>query len=179
MKALPCTVTGVSGAIDLLVAEVAGVILEGQGAGVGGHHGHGAVPTDLEGGGAAGVGEIDQAVGAWEAALAATAVHYINDTIKDTRAIGTEDYSFADHAKHWSEMKGFALSLQFNPRSAVSDADFVSLHTLMGTRPVLGDASEGEREAYLADLLAARDILGQSYGFDAADLGDDHGENGW
>ena len=56
----------------------------------------------------------DAALSAWEKAIAATVVHYINDVIGDMEA---EDYSFYDHAKHWSEMKGFALSFQFNRRS--------------------------------------------------------------
>ena len=53
----------------------------------------------------------------WEAAIAATVIHYINDTLADMARLGGEDYSFYDHAKHWSELKGFALGLQFNPDS--------------------------------------------------------------
>lgn len=116
----------------------------------------------------------DIAVDGWERAIAATAVHYVNDTIRDMNAA---EYNFADHAKHWGELKGFLLTLQFNPRSQVSDADLAMLHSLVGTAPVL-PGSGGEAD-YIADLLAARDILGQSYGFDASNLGDENGENGW
>ena len=124
-------------------------------------------------------GYRDQAVGAWENAIAATVVHYINDTLKDMSAFDTKDYAFADHAKHWSELKGFALSLQFNPRSKVSDEDFVTLHGLIGTAPVLSSASSTQIEDYRQALLDARELLGQAYGFDAKNLGDDNGENGW
>jgi len=121
----------------------------------------------------------DQAVEAWEKALAATAVHYINDTLQDMGAMGSDDYDFEDHAKHWSELKGFALGFQFNPRSPMSDADFERLHDLIGTAPVLSDASETERSAYAEDLREARTIIGDAYGFDADNLGDDDGMGGW
>lgn len=121
----------------------------------------------------------DQAVLAWERAIAATVVHYVNDVVRDMAAIGTDDYSFADHAKHWSEMKGFALSFQFNPRSPVSDADFAELHELLGTRPALATDGDAALSQYKTDLLAARELIGAAFGFDAANLGDENGENGW
>jgi len=109
----------------------------------------------------------DDAIANWEMAIAATAVHYINDTIADMDAIGTKDYSFDDHAKHWSEMKAFALYPQFNRRSPMSDTDFDALHGLMGDAPVI----EGTKElaAYRADLLAARDLMAAAYGFSSDD----------
>ncbi len=119
----------------------------------------------------------DQAVGSWEKAMGATVVHYINEVLQDNGKIGTDDYSFADHAKHWSELKGFALSLQFNPRSPVTDADFADLHELLGMAPVL--AGDEALDAYAEDLLEARAIIGNAYGFDPANLGDQVGENGW
>ncbi len=120
------------------------------------------------------VEQRDIALDGWERALAATAVHYVNDTIKDMNA---SDYNFADHAKHWGELKGFLLALQFSPHSQVSDADLATAHSLVGTAPVLpGTGAEAD---YINDLIAARDILGSSYGFDAANLGDANGENGW
>jgi hypothetical protein len=116
----------------------------------------------------------DEAVEAWEKAIAATVVHYINDTLQ--LMTGVVDYDFAEHAKVWSEMKGFALSFQFNPRSPILD-DFAQLHQLMGDAPALpGD--EGF-DAYADDLRTARTLLGDAYGFDAANLGDDNGEGGW
>jgi len=108
-----------------------------------------------------------RAVDAWEKAIAATIVHYINDCVADTEAIDADpgDYSFVNHAKHWSEMKGFALGLQFNPRSKVDPTAFAQLHDLVGDAPVLATASVAQRSQYVSDLLAARDILELAYGF--------------
>jgi hypothetical protein len=121
----------------------------------------------------------DTALAAWENAIASTVVHYINATLQDMNDFDTVDYSFTDHAKHWSEMKGFALGLQFNPHSPLSDADFAQMHTLMADQPVLPTADQATRDAYAADLRTARTLIGNAYGFDAANLGDDNGENGW
>lgn len=110
----------------------------------------------------------DVAVGAWEAALAATAVHYINDVLADMDAAGTEDYSFTDHAKHWSELKGFVLSLQFNPRSPVlaNPAIYGRLSMVIGDAPALPGAENFQ--AYRGSLNEARAILAQVYGFSEA-----------
>mgnify|MGYP003917794563 CR=1 FL=1 len=118
-------------------------------------------------------GYRDTIVWGWEKAFAATAIHYINDTLGDMANIATDaaaeegadaTYSFTDHAKHWGELKGFALGFQFSPHSPLSDEDFVKFHDLIGTAPVLAD---GDLTAYEADLLEARDILRDAYEFDA------------
>ena len=111
-------------------------------------------------------GYRDTAVLAWEKAIAATVIHYINDTIGDMDS--GDAYNFYDHAKHWSEMKGFALSFQFNPRSPVSDEVFAQVHTLFGDAPALpGDANFDD---YRTGLLEARSLLGAAYGFDDSDV---------
>ena len=107
--------------------------------------------------------------GAWEKAIASTAVHYINDCLQDLNASSLDA---ANLAKHWSELKGFALGFQFNPRSPMSDADFVTFHNLIGDAPSL-DAG------YPADLVEARELLENAYSFDSANMGDANGENGW
>ena len=113
----------------------------------------------------------DIAVLAWERAYAATAIHYINDVLAEMDAIGGEDYSFADHAKHWSELKGFALSFQFNPRSPMSEADFAAVHAAIGDAPVGASPSEPVDDApYRAELLDARKLIGDAYDFDEANV---------
>jgi hypothetical protein len=105
-------------------------------------------------------GYRNKAVGAWEKAIAATVIHYINDVLADMAAA---DYSFLGHAKHWGELKGFALSFQFNPRSKLSDAKFAEFHGKVGTKPALpGDANF---EQYKTDLADARTILKEAYEF--------------
>lgn len=121
--------------------------------------------------------ERDRAIQAWEKAIAATVVHYVNDVLKDHAKFGTADYKFLDHAKHWSELKGFALALQFNPKKIISTAQLTDLHARIGEAPALpGSANVG---LYRTGLLEAKEILKTAYGFSEANLGDDQGEGGW
>ncbi|MFT6206673.1 MAG: hypothetical protein ACJA0T_000576 [Colwellia sp.] len=111
----------------------------------------------------------DNIVHAWEKAIAATVVHYINDLRGDLAKSG-DDYSYEDVAKHWSEMKGFALGLQFNPHSPITDAEFAEIHSYFGQKPVLlpfGSADKTAVTTYIADLEKARDILQEALGLDA------------
>lgn len=121
----------------------------------------------------------DIAVLAWEKTMAANVVHYINDTLQAMNTFGTDDYDFVSHAKVWSEMKGFALGLQFNPRASLTSADFALFHDLVGDAPVLADAEQADIDQYKDDLVAARQLIGDAYGFAAGNLGDDNGEGGW
>ncbi|MBY5921115.1 DUF4856 domain-containing protein [Ferrimonas balearica] len=109
--------------------------------------------------------QVKIAVDSWEMAIVATVVHYINDTHADLAKLAdnSAEFSYSDLAKHWSEMKGFALGLQFNPNKALSDAQFEQLHTLMGDLPVL----TGDVEGYQASLLEARGILAEAYSINA------------
>ena len=92
--------------------------------------------------------------------------------------------NFTTLAKHWGEMKGFALALQFSPFSPFRDGsvagtdldDLKTVLTLMGDAPVLADGSQngvvpfGPASSAIAnyreDLLQARDILQAAYEFD-------------
>ncbi|MCP4809677.1 MAG: DUF4856 domain-containing protein [Proteobacteria bacterium] len=118
------------------------------------------------------MGYRDDVVAGWEGAIGATLIHELNATLQDTTALGTPDHVFEDHARHWSAAKGHALTLQFNPRSSVSDEDLATLHELLGDAPELDDV-----DAAKADLLAARTLVADAYGFE--DVGDDAGEDGW
>ncbi|MEM9068871.1 MAG: DUF4856 domain-containing protein [Myxococcota bacterium] len=115
----------------------------------------------------------DAIVEAWEKAIAATAVHYVNDTLSDMADIGTDDYSFEDHAKHWSELKGFSIGLQFNRNSPLLEEDggetlFARMQALIGDRPVLtGDTELAE---YRTALLEVRDIFRDAYEFTNANV---------
>lgn len=113
----------------------------------------------------------DIAVAAWEKAISATVVHYINDTLADMEKADIDDgsYSYLSHTKHWAEMKGFSLGLQFNPRSPMHEGTRLSdFNTLIGERPALpGDAGFAD---YRQALLDARDILQGAYGFAQSDV---------
>ncbi|MBY5979077.1 DUF4856 domain-containing protein [Ferrimonas balearica] len=97
----------------------------------------------------------------WEMAIVATVVHYINDTHADLAKLAAADeaFSYSDLAKHWSEMKGFALGLQFNRMTPLTDAQFEQLHSLIGDMPVMS----GDIAAYQADLMTARQLLADAY----------------
>jgi len=125
------------------------------------------------------VEQRDIIVNNWEKTYAATIVHYINDVLQDMASFDTEDYSFTDHAKHWSEMKGFALGLQFNPNALMSIENFNAVHALFGDQPVLSTASPAAIGDYKTALLDARGIMQQIYSFADANIGDENGTNGW
>ena len=124
----------------------------------------------------------------WEKCIAATVVHYINDTASDMGNYVAPDFADLDNfknvAKHWGEMKGFALGLQFSPFSPFRDGSvdgitvdsLKTVLSLMGDAPVLANGMQGgvapangaqaAIDAYIEDLMEARDILEMAYGFD-------------
>ena len=106
----------------------------------------------------------------WEKAIAATVIHYINEVLGDMNDFDSGDYSFSSHAKHWSEMKGFALGLQFNPHKLISNADLATVHSQFADKPVLSSASAAEKAAYVTALTAARAVLAAAYRFADANV---------
>lgn len=104
----------------------------------------------------------ERALGAMEKVIATAAIHYINSTIADVQAYTTD---ISTVAKHWSEMKGFALSLQFSPIATISEADLIAVHALLGQSPKA--SVDAGVDAYITDLQAARTKLQVAYGFDA------------
>lgn len=120
-------------------------------------------------------GHRDDAVEAWEETIAASIVSYLNGTL---RAVGNEaGYSFTTHAAQWSEGKGLALGLQFNPRAKISDAQLATLNEKLGQAPVL--PGQPGLEAHKQALRDAKALLQTVYGFAAANMGDDAGVGGW
>ncbi len=116
-------------------------------------------------------GHRDTAIGTWEKCIAATVIHYINDVLDDMDTFGTADYNFADHAKHWSELKGFALGLQFNPSSPMQEGTrFADFHSKIGDAPVLPNDAGGQNaiDAYKTALQEARDMIRDAYEFSQA-----------
>lgn len=103
----------------------------------------------------------------WEKAVAATVVHYINDVIADYATFGTAEFNSADLAKHWSEMKGFALGLQFSPVALISVEQLKTVHTAFGEAPALLNADQAAVDAYIVKLEEARAVMQAAYGFNA------------
>jgi len=122
----------------------------------------------------------DLILGAWERGIAASIVHYLNGVLLQMELAGTSGYEFGEHTGEWSEMKMFAVGLQFNPHSPILGR-LVELHGLLRDAPVLPtpSATPAELDAYADDLRAARALLGGVYGFNAANLGAEDGTGGW
>lgn len=121
-----------------------------------------------------------------EKCQAATVVHYINDVIADYADVDsvTAEYAnigtFTNLTKHWAEMKGFALGLQFAGFSPFVDTavrpDLITILTKMGDHPVIADGTQGGVAfvggiaQYITDLTDARDLLEIAYGFDSENV---------
>ncbi len=110
----------------------------------------------------------------WEKCIAATVVRYINVVLGDMAKFDNGAYvdlnAFKSHAKQWSEMKGFALSLQFNPDSpfrtdATSITHLKMVLSNMGDAPVLASANQTDIDQYKSGLEDARDIIRDTYRF--------------
>ena len=131
--------------------------------------------------------QISIAAKTWEECIAATVVHYINDVSADMEGFSGENFADLDNfinlTKHWGEMKGFALGLQFSPLSPFRDGstdksvdDLKRVLALMGDAPVMPNGSQNGQAAavdsaeaitnYLSDLEEARTILAEAYAFD-------------
>jgi len=130
---------------------------------------------------------IETAALTFEKCLAATVIHYINDVVADMGDFNTAtgEYAdlsnFKDLAKHWAEMKGFAMGLQFSPFSpfrvdATAKGNLVTVLNKMGDYPVIADGTQGGvvftggSVSYATDLLAARDLLESAYAFDSENV---------
>jgi hypothetical protein len=133
--------------------------------------------------------QIKIAATTWEKCIAATVVHYINDVSADIADFSNGAFAdrgnFVNLSKHWGEMKGFALGLQFSPLSPFRDGstgksvtDLKRALELMGDAPMLPDGSQNGQATnaasaadaiakYLSDLLEARTIFAEAYDFDS------------
>tara|TARA_B100000700_G_scaffold185678_1_gene204534 strand:+ start:867 stop:2132 length:1266 start_codon:yes stop_codon:yes gene_type:complete len=111
----------------------------------------------------------------WEKLLAANAIHYINDTIGDIDNgtwDGTEDATCrtstcTDYMKHYSEMRAFAMGLQFNSRKTIEDDDLHDVLDHMGIAPIF--PGTGDVNAFKESLLEARNILRDVPGYNFTD----------
>lgn len=105
-----------------------------------------------------------------EKVIAATVVHYINDTLNDMAAYGTSSYNKTNHNKHWAEMKGYAIGLQTSSFKMIFDSQLRELADAMGTAPVYAEPGSTAYNTAVADLQRARQVLQDAYGFSTADV---------
>ena len=100
-----------------------------------------------------------------EKVIAASVIHYINRTLKMMDSYGSKNYSFALHAKYWSEMKAYALAFQFNPQSPLNRKHFIKIHEWFDDQPTLMTETAEKIDSYKGQLLMARSLLKEIYGF--------------
>ena len=120
----------------------------------------------------------DIIVNTWEKVIAATVIHYITDSAADMAALYPADSTagplsplVADLNKHWGEMRGFTIALQYNDFALISDADLEEVSLAMGTSPVYPEDGYTEFYAYHGALLSTiRDTFQEAYGFSDEDV---------
>ena len=100
-----------------------------------------------------------------EKVIAATVVHYINDTLSDMSALGTPDENIANLNKHWAEMKGYTVALQYNPFRLISDGQLAELHGIMGEAPIYDKPGSNNYKTQVANYERAKVVLQAAYGF--------------
>ena len=100
-----------------------------------------------------------------EKVIAATVVHYINDTLSDMSALGTADENIANLNKHWAEMKGYTVALQYNPFRLITDGQLAELHGIMGKAPIYEKPGSNAYNTQVANYKRAKDVMQAAYGF--------------
>ena len=100
-----------------------------------------------------------------EKVIAATVVHYINDTLSDMSALGTADENIPNLNKHWAEMKGYTVALQYNPFRLISDGQLAELHGIMGEAPIYDKPGSNSYKTQVANYERAKVVLQAAYGF--------------
>lgn len=96
----------------------------------------------------------------WEKVIAANIVHYANSVVADIES-GSSDIN-----KHWSEMRAFAMALQFNSFKLITDSDLNSIVELMGNNPPTAD----DFAIYSDNLNSIKTTLQNTYMFTDNDL---------
>ena len=100
-----------------------------------------------------------------EKVIAATVVHYINDTLSDMSKLGTGEENIPNLNKHWAEMKGYTVALQYNPFRLITDGQLAELHGIMGKAPIYEKPGSNAYNTQVANYKRAKDIMQAAYGF--------------
>ncbi len=114
----------------------------------------------------------NQAAAEWEKVIAASVIHYINETLTDMSELTSESNASnsPDLNKHWGEMKGYAMALQFNPMKKLSDAELATIQSLLGDHPIYAVPGSLDYQSYLSALVDTRTRLQNAYGFAETDV---------
>jgi hypothetical protein len=110
---------------------------------------------------------------AWEKLMAASLVHYLNGVKEGYAKMGGSEFNLVGYRHEWSEMKGFAMALQYNSSKMIGDAQLAQLHTLIGSSPEVMEPGTAAYTAYGQALASASSLLKSVYSFTDAQM------NGW
>lgn len=122
------------------------------------------------------VEERNRVLNGWETVFVGTAIASMNNLIqKLNRPLQTG--ARLTFLEDWSRMKGYLLALQFNPRARLDKAQQEELHEQIGASPV--NLSDPTAITYIETLNQVKVTLGNVYGLDPNNLGDDAGVGGW
>lgn len=105
-----------------------------------------------------------------EKVIAATVVHYINDTLSDMSKLGTDEENLANLNKHWAEMKGYTVALQYNPFKLISDGQLRELHGIMGEAPKYDTPGTNAYKTQVANYQRAKDVMQAAYAFSNSNM---------
>ena len=105
-----------------------------------------------------------------EKVIAATAVHYINDTLSDMSNLGTDAENRVNLNKHWAEMKGFTVALQYNPFKLIGDGQLQELHGIMGQAPSYDAPGTPAYDTTVKNYNRAKAVFQAAYGFSADNM---------
>ena len=105
-----------------------------------------------------------------EKVIAATVVHYVNDTLSDMAALGTDDENRVNLNKHWAEMKGFTVALQYSPFRLISQGQLEELHSIMGQAPSYEAPGSDAYDGIVSSYMRAKDVVQEAYGFSADNM---------
>lgn len=87
----------------------------------------------------------------WDNIIAATVVHYINDVLSELDAN-------TSITTHWAEATGYLSMIQYNSTNKLGTANINTIKGYFGANPYANSNLEN-------DLVAARDIIKNAYGF--------------
>ena len=105
-----------------------------------------------------------------EKVIAATVVHYINDTLSDMSKLGTGEENITNLNKHWAEMKGYTVALQYNPFRLITDGQLAELHGIMGKAPIYDEPGSNAYNTQVNNYKRAKDVMQAAYGFSNANM---------
>ena len=107
--------------------------------------------------------QADIIVSTLERVVASSIIHQLNNAIRSLEIDDPVSSLDSQYFQDWSNLKGMALTLQFNDNPVISEDNLLELHRLIKVSPI---TEQGFVLAHKTDLINARAIIRDAYGFD-------------